>query len=76
MVTSADMGEGKSVTAINLAIALAREIDHTVLLVDADLRKPSIHTYLGISADWGLSEYLQGLVSISDCLIRTGSATS
>ena len=72
MVTSADMGEGKSVTAINLAIALAREIDHTVLLVDADLRKPSIHTYLGISADWGLSEYLQGLVSISDCLIRTG----
>ncbi len=72
MVTSADVGEGKSITAVNLAIALAMEIDHTVLLVDADLRKPSIHTYLGIRVDWGLSEYLQGLVSISDCLIKTG----
>jgi protein-tyrosine kinase len=72
MVTSADIGEGKSVTAVNLAIALAREIDHTVLLVDADLRKPSIHTYLGIRADRGLSEYLEGKVELSDVLIRTG----
>lgn len=72
MVTSADIGEGKSVTAVNLAVALAREIDHTVLLVDADLRKPSIHTYLGISADRGLSEYLEGKVELSDVLIRTG----
>ena len=46
MVSSSDMGEGKSITSINLAVALAQEIDHTVLLVDADLRKPSIHRYL------------------------------
>jgi protein-tyrosine kinase len=72
MVTSADVGEGKSVTAINLAIALAREIDYTVLLVDADLRKPSIHNYLGIRADCGLSEYLEGRVELSDVLIKTG----
>jgi protein-tyrosine kinase len=73
MVTSADVGEGKSVTAVNFAIALAREIDHTVLLVDADLRNPSIHTYLGIKADFGLSEYLEGRVkNLSDVLIKTG----
>ncbi len=60
-------------TAINFAIALARQIDHTVLLVDADLRKPSIHTYLGIRADFGLSEYLEGQVkNLSDVLVKTG----
>jgi len=72
MVTSADIGEGKSTTAINFAVALAQEIDHTVLLVDADLRKPSIHRYLGIQADRGLSDYLSGRVDLSDVLIPTG----
>jgi len=72
MVTSADVGEGKSITSINFAVALAQEIDHTVLLVDADLRKPMIHKYLGIKADRGLSDYLSGTVDISDVLIHTG----
>ena len=72
MVSSSDMGEGKSITSINFALALAQEIDYTVLLVDADLRKPSIHKYLGIKADRGLSDYLSGKVELSDVLIHTG----
>jgi protein-tyrosine kinase len=72
MVTSADIGEGKSVTSINLAVALANEIDYTVLLVDTDLRKPSIHKYLGLKPKYGLSDYLTDKVSLNDILIKTG----
>jgi exopolysaccharide/PEP-CTERM locus tyrosine autokinase len=72
MVASSDVAEGKSITAINLAISLAQGIDHTVLLVDADLRKPSIARYLGIEAERGLSEYLAGKVELPDVLIHTG----
>src|SRR4029079_13377418 len=46
-VTSPGVGEGKTVTAINLSISLALEANQTVLLVDADLRRPSVHTYFG-----------------------------
>jgi len=72
LVTSALAGEGKTVTAINLAITMAQEIDHTVLLIDTDLRQPSIHTYLGITPQYGLSDYLQAKVQLSDILIKTG----
>jgi len=43
MVTSSVPSEGKSLTAVNLALSLAQELDHTVLLVDADLRRPSVY---------------------------------
>jgi protein-tyrosine kinase len=72
LITSAQAGEGKSCTAINLAITIAQEIDHTVLLVDSDLRQPSIHSYLGIQADIGLSDYLLGKAELADILIHTG----
>jgi protein-tyrosine kinase len=72
MVTSTDSNEGKSITALNLAIALAREHDHTVLLIDADLRRPSIHSYLGMDAREGLSECLQDGREVKDTLIQTG----
>ncbi len=72
MVTSAQPGEGKTVTAINLAVTMAREIDHTVLLIDADLRKPSVHRYLGIDPHYGLSDYLRGRKSLSEVLVKTG----
>ncbi len=72
IVASADVGEGKTVTAINFAITMAQEMDHTVLLVDADLRKPSIHTCLGMKAERGLSEYLCGKAQLSEVLINTG----
>jgi protein-tyrosine kinase len=72
MVASSDVEEGKSITAVNLAITMAQEIDHTVLLIDADLRKPSITRYLGIGAEFGLSDYLSGRVDLSDVLVHTG----
>jgi non-specific protein-tyrosine kinase len=58
MVTSALPGEGKTLTAINLAFTIAREFQHTVLLVDGDLKKQSIHKYLGCAGEKGLIDYL------------------
>lgn len=72
MITSPDVGEGKTITAINLAVAIAREIDHTVLLVDADLKRPSVHKYLGLAPEYGLTDYLAGRKELSDILIKTG----
>ena len=72
MVTSSDISEGKTITAINLAVAIANEIDYTVLLVDADLRNPSVQKYLGIKSKYGLSDYLTGKTGLSDVLIKTG----
>lgn len=72
MVTSAIAGEGKSLTALNLAVSLAQEFDHTVLLVDADLRKPSIHKYLGFEPKVGLSECLMNGVDVGSALVKTG----
>lgn len=72
MVTSSVSCEGKSLTTLNLAITLAQEFDHTVLLIDADLRKPSLHEYLGIKNGLGLSDCLAGKENLGDLLIRTG----
>ncbi|WP_243373837.1 XrtA-associated tyrosine autokinase [Geotalea sp. SG265] len=72
MVTSALAGEGKSITAINLAVSLAQEFDHTVLLVDADLRKPSIHKYFGFEPKLGLADCLARGADVGDALVKTG----
>jgi non-specific protein-tyrosine kinase len=58
MVTSALPGEGKTLVSINLAMTFAREFQHTVLLVDGDLRKQSVHKYLGFEGEKGLINYL------------------
>jgi len=57
-VTSPGQGEGKTLTAINLSISLALERNQSVLLVDANLGQPSIHSYLGIDVEQGLREHL------------------
>ncbi|MBI4775010.1 MAG: polysaccharide biosynthesis tyrosine autokinase [Deltaproteobacteria bacterium] len=57
-VTSFKEEEGKSLTAVNLSIIMARESRQTVLLVDADLRKPSVHQIMGIPGKPGLKDYL------------------
>ena len=58
LVTSPVKGDGKTTVAANLAAAMALDYEQQVLLIDADLRSPSIHRYFGISSTPGLSEYL------------------
>lgn len=72
MVTSTVSEEGKTLMALNLAISLAKEHDHTVLLVDTDLRRPSVHKYLGLSPDKGLVHCLRDDLPLEDALIKTG----
>jgi exopolysaccharide/PEP-CTERM locus tyrosine autokinase len=69
-VTSPGTGEGKSLTALNLAISMAMEIGHTVLLVDANLRHPSLHEHLGLSGERGLSDYLLDDTPLSELFVR------
>jgi protein-tyrosine kinase len=69
-ITSPGHGEGKTLTAINLSISLALEPNHTVLLVDADLRRPSIHTYFGIDTELGLREHLLDGAAIEQILVH------
>lgn len=73
LVTSSQPGEGKTFTAINLALSIASEKDKKVLLVDADVAKPSINTVLGISDKVsGLTDYLNGdEEDVSNILINT-----
>lgn len=72
MITSALPGEGKSTTAVNLAVSIAMELDHTVLLVDADVSRPSIPAILGIPTERGLLDLLTDeTLDVSDVLLRT-----
>lgn len=72
-ITSPGEGEGKSLTAINLAISIARKVDYTVLLVDANLRHPWLLEHFGLEHRKGLSEYLTEDTPISELLIRLDS---
>lgn len=72
MVTSAMPGEGKSFTAINLAMSIAMELDYRVLLVDADVARPSLMKELGLPASQGLLDLLlDERVEMSNVLLRT-----
>lgn len=68
-ITSPQDGEGKTLTSINLAIALAAEPTQTVLLVDADLRAPRLHLALGVEAKAGLTEFLLDGRPIEELLV-------
>lgn len=69
-ITSPGMNEGKTLTAINLAISLALEVNYTVLLVDADLRHPCVHNYFDIQAEYGLGDYLTADKPLSELLLH------
>lgn len=72
-VTSPKESAGKTVTAVNLAIALSKEVNQTVLLVDLDLGSPSVHRVLGIDAQGsGIIDHLNGEKSIPDLLVNPG----
>jgi protein-tyrosine kinase len=72
LVTSSLPGEGKTFTAINLALSIANERDRQVLLIDADVARPSISRVLGIKSGPGLVDYLDGQdLSFSDIIVGT-----
>jgi exopolysaccharide/PEP-CTERM locus tyrosine autokinase len=72
LVTSALAGEGKTFCAINLAISIALEMDHTVLLVDVDVAKPSIPQALGVEAEKGLMDVLlDRRIDLAEVLCKT-----
>jgi len=71
MVTSALAGEGKSFTAVNLAMSIAAELDNTVMLVDADVARPSLMRMLNLPPSPGLLDVLKGEADMSSVLLRT-----
>jgi receptor protein-tyrosine kinase len=72
MVTSSVAGEGKSFVALNLALSIAAERDHSVLLIDADTTRPSLSRLLGISSELGLLDLVSAKeVDPGNAILRT-----
>jgi len=72
MITSANPGEGKTVTAINLAVTFAKEFNNTSLLVDCDLKQQKIHQYLGLPGEKGLADYFIKGTPMDELIIWQG----
>ena len=70
-VTSPGEGEGKTLTAINLAISIAREVDYTVLLIDANLHNPRMLEHFDLEPCQGLSEHLTDNIPLPELLIQS-----
>lgn len=70
LVTSASSGEGKTLTASNLAVSLARDVNQSVILVDLDLRRSTVAKYLGfeIEVQAGIGDYLTGKAELNDII--------
>ena len=69
VMTSAGKGEGKSTTALNLAVVMCQDFDRRVAIVDADLRRPRIHRLLGLTPRRGLSDVLGGEALLDDIVV-------
>jgi capsular exopolysaccharide synthesis family protein len=70
VITSAGMGEGKTLTALNLAWLLAQTDGATALVIDADLRRPCAAEYLGLETEFGLSEVLTGETKLTQAILK------
>lgn len=76
MMTSSLPGEGKTFCSINLAMSIAMELDHTVLLIDADVARPSVLRTLGLPAQRGLMDILlDDKIDMADVMLRTNVDT-
>lgn len=73
LVTSPNKGDGKSLTAANLALTMAQEFQQRVLLVDGDLRRPEVHRLFGIPNGPGLADVLMGGVELNQALVNVES---
>lgn len=69
-VTSVSPGEGKTLTAVNLAAAMSLDENHTVLLVDLDLRRPSVASLLGFNPEFGIVDFLKDNVPLNRLLVH------
>jgi protein-tyrosine kinase len=68
LVTSPQKGEGKSITSANLALTMAQELQRRVVIIEADLRKPSLQHLFGLPPGPGLAEYLAGAAELKDIM--------
>jgi len=71
-VTGTGAGEGKTLTAVNLAIALAQDPNAWVFLVDLDLQRPRLGACLGMSYEYGLTDYLSGQAELDQIIYDIG----
>jgi len=72
-ITSSVHNEGKTITAVNLAISMAHDLDNkNILLVDGDLRRASMSKYLGLKSQVGLADLIANGANISEALINIG----
>jgi Mrp family chromosome partitioning ATPase len=72
-ITSPTEGCGKTVTAINLALSIARQPERAALLIDMDLQRPTVANYLGIKYRRGVRDILEGRATLADATIRAGA---
>jgi capsular exopolysaccharide synthesis family protein len=73
-VTSPAKGNGKTTTAVNLAISIARAATHSVLLVDLDLRRPSVHHHFGVEPEKGVTDLVSGTAEFQDVVFNPSIA--
>jgi protein-tyrosine kinase len=69
LVTSPGVGDGKTITSANLALTMAQEFQHTVVLVEADMRRPALAALFGVRPEPGLVDVLVGAATLDDALV-------
>jgi protein-tyrosine kinase len=72
-ITSPTEGCGKTVTAINLALSIARQPERSAVLIDMDLQRPAVANYLGIKCRQGVGDILEGRATLADTIVRANA---